>query len=460
MLLRKLARNHAEDTLSDVVWCLCKQDSDFAKKLISEFILFSDDFSVVDIVRNYVITNGCMPDLTFLLRHKKTNQIVYLIIETKITASQNIYSTKSRTKRQYAVYTNYLKKKNKKIKLDEKYNFPEKCILLSPSYYEKHSVEDNVIDFRFPALLKLLKKSANLETKGVCKELIKYLEEEFEGTRSKLKENLGILNHKIELRSAQKHILSLRDAMLEENQASKSGLWQNNSFGYHFSSGLKNKYSSKTNGRSWSSRSWLSYNFYYEDDIKSPLKLIFPNKLIKKNLIKTPQYHNKHQFTCDVLTESKINNKFINIFKSIHCSDKLIESISAFTNYYKDEKKQTYLVKYNELLNSIINFIEMLIPKIEYYHIEFRHNLKKPELLLRLKIVDDKRTKFHLKLVAEPTCFNINDILRIEVFERKKLTETITLLEKTPSAGYVVKSIDNIIAILSDSFEKLRNQEK
>ena len=167
MLLQKIARNHAEDTLSDVIWCICKQDAGFAEQLISKFILFSDDFSVIDIVRNYIITDGYIPDLTFLLRHNKTNKIIYLIIETKITASQNIYSNKHRTKKQYAVYTNYLNKKNTIAGLAKKYKIPTKCILLSPSYYEKHTDEDNVIDFRFPALLEILKNSEHTETESV-----------------------------------------------------------------------------------------------------------------------------------------------------------------------------------------------------------------------------------------------------------------------------------------------------
>ncbi len=40
-----------------------------------------------------------MPDLTFLLGHKKTNKIIYILIETKITATQNIHERKNRTKK-------------------------------------------------------------------------------------------------------------------------------------------------------------------------------------------------------------------------------------------------------------------------------------------------------------------------------------------------------------------------
>jgi hypothetical protein len=91
MLLSKIARNHQEDTLSDVIWCICKQDEEFARDIISKFIKISSDFQLIDIVRNFTIQYRLMPDITFILRHKKYNKIIYLLIETKITASPNTY---------------------------------------------------------------------------------------------------------------------------------------------------------------------------------------------------------------------------------------------------------------------------------------------------------------------------------------------------------------------------------
>ena len=96
MLLQKIARNHPEDTVSDIIWYICKNDPSFAKNLISPFISSLNEFTIIDIVRNYIISDGYMPDLTFLLSHKETNKIIYIIIETKITATQNIHQKKNR----------------------------------------------------------------------------------------------------------------------------------------------------------------------------------------------------------------------------------------------------------------------------------------------------------------------------------------------------------------------------
>lgn len=452
MLLSKIARNHAEDTISDVIWCICKQDIEFAEELISNYINFISDFTIIDIVRNLIITDGYMPDLTFLLRHKKTKGIVYIIIETKITASQNIYNVKYKPKKQFEVYTRYLIKQNSKVKLAKKYNIPQKCILLSPSYYEKHSSNDNIIHFRFPQLVKLLYGSNNKETDGIRNELITFIKEDYEGTYSRLQENLEILGHKNELKYAQNQILLIREAMLDE-YVSKTGLWQNNSFAYYFGVGLKNKYQTNKNDLSW-----LSYDIYSEDEVSSPIRLNFPKRFIKKKILNAPQYLNKYKFQCDILNECIIDENFINIFKHIHCSSNLKDKIFQFALYYSNEKKKSYLKKYNKFFHALISFVEKFDNEIsEEYHTFFRHSLNGNDLLLRLKIKKNIDGKFNINIIAEPTCFDAVNILRIEVFNRKKLLSTQPLLALT-ATGYKLKfNVKSLAILISETFENLYN---
>ena len=420
MLLQKIARNHPEDTVSDIIWYICKQDQDFARKLISPFISCSyiNEFTIIDVVRNYIISDGYIPDLTFLLGHKKSNKIIYIIIETKITATQNIYHRKNRIKKQYSIYRKYLNDKNKGIA--KKYKIADKCVLLCPSYYDIEGEEDNVIALRFPSLLTILRES----TTPIKNELIKYIEEEFEGTYSDLNNNLEILNHKIEFKNAQKHILSLRHSMLNEEEASKSGLWQATSECYcYFSVGLRTYYTPLKEKKSWKHRSWLSYEFYLEEDIYSPLKLSFPKKLVKKNIIHVAKYQNKNRFYCDLLTESKMNPDFIKIFDWIQCSQELKDNVSQFTEYYKQPSKQSYLVEFNKFLSALINYFDRFTDEIAatYSYTAFEHSLNNSEIILCLTIKKRSNGKHHISIIAEPTCFKVDNLLRMEAFKNSEL---------------------------------------
>jgi hypothetical protein len=450
MLIKKIARNHPEDTLSDIIWCLCKQDNNFAKTILSKFVSFIEDFDIIDIVRNYVLKDGYMPDLTFLLRHKKKNKIIYIIIETKIEASQNIYSNKKRTKKQYDLYTKYQNNKNLTAGLAQKYKIPSKCILLCPSWYEKYDENDPVIDFRFPILLKMLKNSENKETSGIRNELIKYIKEEFEGINTDIGNSLEILKHKNELGKIQNQIRTIRDVMLNQKEIIKSGLWKKNSYGYYFEIGMKNKYS--TSKKNANIRSWLTYSFYYDDDISSPLKLYFPKKMISKGIIQVPQYQNKNQFSCDILTECQINKEFFKIFDHIHCDKNIPQTIMDFVEYYTIQSKHQYLVQYNQMLNAILVFNDKFYYKMEYdYHVTYHHNFSSSALQFNFKLKKFKNSIRYLDLIIEPTNKNILDILRIEIFEKNEKLETISLFENFEN-GYTVKyDLDELKKIV-DSF--------
>jgi hypothetical protein len=441
MLLQNIVRNHPEDTVSDILWYICKKDYIFSRELLSRFIYQLDDFSIIDVIRNYIIYDGVTPDLTILLQHKKTNELIYIIIETDITVKDNNNNTiYKKTSNQYGTYTNYLNNKNKSTQLHKEYNLPDKCILLCPSYFDNKYEDGNVKQFKFSELLALLVDSDNSDTEEIRNELIKYIEK-FEGTYSHLNKNLGILEYKTELKSAQKHLLALRDTMLKEKEISKSGLWQTNSECYcYFGIGLKSNYTPKNEGKSLKYRSWLSYDFFSEEDIFSPLKLNFPNKLIRKNLIHVAKHQNKYKFYCDLLIESKLNNKFIDIFNLTNCSEKLKTNILNFTNYYNQENKHAYLIKFNEFLRSIVNFIDIFDDEIsnEYNYTYFEHSLSKKEILLCLKIKTRVNGKHHISIIAEPTSFDINQILRMEIFKDAELIDTIELISET-NKGYEVK---------------------
>ena len=454
MLLQKIARNHPEDTVSDIIWYICKQDQNFTRKLISPFISSShlNEFTIIDIVRNYIISDGYIPDLTFLLSHKETNKIIYIIIETKITATQNIHQRKNRTKKQYSIYKKYLNDKNKGI--GKKYKITDKCVLLCPSYYDIEGEEDNVVELRFPSLLETLKDS----TTPIKKELIKYIEEEFEGTYTDLNENLEILNHKIEFKNAQKHILALRHTMVNEEEISKSGLWQSTSECYcYFSIGLRTSYTPKKENKSWKHRSWLSYEFYLEEDIYSPLKLSFLKKLVKKDIIHVAKYQNKNKFYCDLLTESKINPNFIEIFDWLQCSQELKENIIQFTEYYKQPRKQSYLVKFNKFLSSLLNYFDRFTDEIAatYSYTAFEHSLNNSKIVLRLTIKTRSSGKHHISIIAEPTCFEVNDLLRLEVFEDSEQVSKEGLIVAKKNGFQVKYNLDSLKEKIDSTFREL-----
>ncbi|MCF8055027.1 MAG: hypothetical protein K9K37_00115 [Desulfocapsa sp.] len=452
MLLHKMARNHLEDTVSDILWYICKKDSLFAKKLLSQFTDPTSDFTVIDITRNYMIYDGFMPDLTFLLHHNKTNKINYIVMETRITTKQNIHIRKKRTTKQYGIFTNYLNRQNKLTNIQQAYNIPDKCILLCPSYYDNQE-EGHVKEFRFPKLLTLLKNSKESATEEIRNELIKYIEEEFETTHTHLNNNLDILANKKELKCAQDHIISLREAMLTEQDVSKSGLWQKDCEWYcYFGIGLKVNYKSKNE-----ENPWLSYDFSSEEDIFSPLKLSFPNNIIKKGVVHFPKYLNKDKFYCDLLIESKINTKFEDIFNLLACDDILKTNIINFTKHYNQPDKQRYLIKYNEFLNAILNYMDRFDDEVskEYRYTHFEHSLDKKEILLRLNIEARVNGKYHISVVAEPTSSDINKILRMELFKHNELIDTRGLISETETGYEVPYELNSLKEKIRNTFKKL-----
>ena len=454
MLLQKIARSHPEDSVSDIIWYICKKDTLFAKKFIAQFLPPESDFTVLDIARNHMVHDGFMPDLTFLLHHRKSNTINYIVMETRIAAKQNIHERKKRTTKQYGTFTNYLNRQGGETSIPQAYSPPEKCILLCPSYYDNQE-EEHVRVFRFPRLLALLKSSTNSETADIREELIKYIEEEFEATHIHLNKNLKILENRVEMQNAQKHTLALREAMLNEEGVSKSGLWLPDCEWYcYFGIGLRVKYKSKNE-----ENPWLSYDFSSEEDIFSPLKLSFPNNFLKKGLIHFPKHLSEEKFYCDVLIESKINQQFEDIFNLLSCGDGLKTAILDFTNYYNysQPNKQPYLVKYNEFLNAILNYMDRFDDEVskEYRYTHFEHSLNKKEILLRLNIEARVNGKYHISVVAEPTAFDTDKILRMELFKNNELIDTRGLIVQTDTGYEMPYELNSLKIKIRNTFKKL-----
>ena len=245
--------------------------------------------------------------------------------------------------------------------------------------------------------------------------------------------------------------------MITEQNKKRSGLWQKNSFSYYFSIGLQNKYQKKKKDYTW-----LSYDFYYEDHFTSPLRLYFPNRFLDRGIISFPKYNNKNEFYCDILTEIINNKKWLTIFQYIHCSNSLTDAIANFANYYTNGQKLHYLKQFNILLNSLIIFIGRFDNQIQYdYYTEYIHSCSKDDIILKLKIIQDKRRNQYISLVAEPTCSDIPKILKFELFEKQnKLASTIPLFEKNKSGFRLKYNFDRLQILLSESFEKLYNKNK
>jgi hypothetical protein len=332
-----------------------------------------------------------------------------------------------------------------------KYNIPGKCILLCPTDYNKEYEEESVILFTFKELLVLLKNSKNPDTEGIRKELIKFIEEEYEGTFTNLNKHLAILNHSKELRTIQSHILLLRKAMLEEYK-SKSGLWKKDSFAYYFGVGLKNKRLSDKNNLSW-----LSYDFYYEDEVKSPLKIEFPKKFINKKIFGAPSYRNKNKYQTDLINEFTIDKSCISFFDHTKCGNNLPKAVNDFAEYYCQESKKQYLKKYNKLLHSGIKFIEKIdIEVSDKYQTIFYHNLKEERIIIRLKIKKRIDGIYSINLVFEPTSDIIENILRIETCEKDTpISKPLTIILNKNEVFRLKYNLTPLVNLMSQKIENL-----
>jgi hypothetical protein len=179
--------------------------------------------------------------------------------------------------------------------------------------------------------------------------------------------------------------------------------------------------------------------------------------LIKNNIIHLAKYNNKNQFYCDLLTESKINDNFIKLFNSIHCSDELKENIKNFTEYYKQPRKQSYLVEFNKFFSAILNFFDRFVDEIcnEYEYTYFDHSLNGDKILLCAKIKNRANGKHYITIIAEPTSFTVNKILRMEFFKNSKLVGTTELIVENKTGFSVKYDFSKLKEEIKRNFNKL-----
>ena len=169
-IIEKLARNHPEDSVSDVLCMIFNEDKSLAKKFLQDRHKIKG-FEILSVIRNYSLQTGKKPDITFIVRKKRGKSINFFHVETKITATEN----RRGKYQQYKHYTNHMNKHNSHGWKGKK------CILLCPSYECGHD-EEYADRYNFSALIKFI-DGCNTH---ISKMLIHYIENNIEYSENKI----------------------------------------------------------------------------------------------------------------------------------------------------------------------------------------------------------------------------------------------------------------------------------
>ena len=400
-ILKKLARNHPEDTVSDVLQVIFKEHVDVTAGFLKNFIPDINKYTIIDVARNFIVNGRYRPDLTIILRRGVRGQLNFFHIETKITARENKYGQGIRS--QCNQYSRHMEKANIK-------SLRNNCVLLCPSYYFLD--EDYLSRFDFRKLLNLLQDG---HSNGLAKELIKFIEEEYEGLSWKLQENCQILEHPIKFKYFQKMVKDIKDLMAQihadNDKVSKSGLWTKTSFAHYFQISVKIK-------GTWEKKKvkgYLTYEFYNKYDCKTPLKFYFPAQILDKFNITLFHHSYRETYCCDLLDDiSGIEALGALGFKD---SDLYIKKLIELANTANSGGNRGYIEFGNRFLSSSLIFIEAFDAKVaeKYgYYTEFRHQCSKQNLKMRLRIKRQAKNNKHIDLVFDPLNPDIDQIFMWE----------------------------------------------
>lgn len=404
MILRKLARNHPEDTISDVLWAIFKEeDNEFDIHFAKQFINNINDYTIIDTVRNYPIPGNYKPDITFILRKGIRGKLNFFHIETKLGSRENKYGQGK--KNQFLQYTAHMKKYNIR-------GLQRECILLCPSYNESYNLE-YVERYDFTKLINLMENYFSRRKNVLSIMLIEYLKEDVEGTNWKLIDNYRMIEqnpNKFKFyQSMLREIRSIFNDIHNYNYTSKHGIWTKNSIQYYFGIGMNKKWAKKKR------KYYLEYIYYYNDECYSPLALTFPPELMKTFSVKAPQYVSNNKYCCKLLDDPSLN-----ILDGFAIKDnqkiRFKKRLESFIEKANDKSNRNYIEMGNRFLNASIAFVDNFSIKIkELYEIEYRNRLygDKVKFITRTFIKEDNE-KIYLDLVVEPTNPDQNQLLRWE----------------------------------------------
>ena len=402
MILRKLARNHPEDTISDVLWAIFKEkDNGFDIHFAKQFINNINDYTIVDIVRHYPIPGRYKPDITFILRKGIRGKLNFLHIETKLGSRENKYGKGKRN--QFLKYTDHMKRSNI-------LSLQRNSILLCPFYNETYNLE-HIERYDFTKLINLMENYFSRRNE-LSIMLIEYLKEEIEGTHWQLKNNYMVEQHPQKFKFYQNMLREIRSILNDihnNNDTNKHGIWTKNSIQYYFGIGMNKKWAKKER------KGYLEYLYYYNDECYSPLVLTFPSELMEKYPVKSPRYVSNNRYCCNLLDDPSLN--MLNGF-AIKDNQKIRfkKRLESFIEKANDKSNRKYIDMGNKFLNASIAFVDNFSIKIsELYETEYRNKLygDKVKFITRIFIKEDDK-KIYLDLVIEPTNPDQNQLLRWE----------------------------------------------
>lgn len=408
-IIEKLARNHPEDSVSDVLCIIFNEDKDFARKFLKKIHKLKY-FEIISIIRNYSLSTGKKPDITFVVKKKGKNRLNYFHIETKITATEN----RRGKYKQYKHYTDHMKN-----------NFQvwrKKCILLCPSTEYRHE-EKYVLRYDFCDLIDFMNNHEfDANNQIISDMLVDYIKKKveysvqviFKGAKQPLKQKRWeeYANFISELRQI---MLDIKNSTIK---TSTGGLWQRGSSCYYWNVGFRKKRSKKYN------KGFLSYEFYTEDECRSPLYLYYAQDILGYRQIKCPQYDGGKIYYSKVFDDLK-SLSILEDYSLGSNESEIKKRLIIFAKKASRKKMLDIIYKGNKYFRSIIMYIDLIDNKLDpkKYSTEFSNECSGKDIIYRLQIKNINNSKY-FSIAFEPTNPDPEALLRWESdFEIKNYIE-------------------------------------
>ncbi len=398
-IIEKLARNHPEDSVSDVLCMIFNEDKSLAKKFLQDRHKIKG-FEILSVIRNYSLQTGKKPDITFIVRKKRGKSINFFHVETKITATEN----RRGKYQQYKHYTNHMNKHNSHGWKGKK------CILLCPSYECGHD-EEYADRYNFSALIKFI-DGCNTH---ISKMLIHYIENNIEYSENKI---IKFAKDKLKPEEWEIYanlISKIREIMVDirENRNPRvkittGGLWKKASSCFTWSVGFRRKGGKKNNN------GFLSYDFYTEEECKSPLRIYYKQDILKNYTVNCPHYNVEKEYYSNVFDDPN-SLRILNAYSLGTDNPNIGKRLLGFVNKASRKKTLDIVYKGNVYFRSIIMYIDLIDDKLDSkkWKTTFSNECSQRDIIYRLQIEKRKCGK-HLSIVFEPTNLNQEYVLRWE----------------------------------------------
>jgi len=411
-ILKKLARNHPEDTISDVLVHLFSEHRPLALFFLKKtnYIKDDEDYRILSVARNFTISGKYKPDITFLVRKGEKGNVNHIFCETKITANENRYINKY--KRQYAIYTTEMKKNITTLQ--------KKCILLCPSWYDYEEI-DNVSVFTFLQLLELLESYFEHTNDEIARLLVDYIRESFEGYSSDLAKHRKLIDGSDEsiaiLLLYRSKLIDVRKTMLALCDKAKKphygGLWKRNNkrLDFHFQIGLDLK------GKN-DDKLWIAYSFYDREEWCSPIKAYYPTKMIERHKLQYPNFVKAKEYYSNLIDDRSALSIFDDVAYMSTPQKKAAENRYAFNRLLDEmshENVRTVVASGNSFLSACCQYMERLENMMASTHyVRYEHILDDDQFILLQYYYKRTNSQKWMSFIVDITAKDINQILRIE----------------------------------------------